>query len=317
MWRCSMSSPRPVERSETVRRPPLARIDAELPVADGFDLDLVGRRLRHDGRAVHLRPREFDLLATLARNPGRAFTRASAGRPRLGPAGDIGPRTVDVHVHWLRAKIEPAAPADAPGHRPGLRLSPRSAGRVNEPLTLGESPLTVGPTVAMSQRRDCPETGPRAQTHGHQEDRNVSISTTKRVGALALIAAVALGACSSGGASSAPSAAASAAPTSAARPARAAPPQRGRPQRHASSSTARARSSRSRRPSPRNSEPPTPASTSPSRSPGPAAGSRSSAPARPTSTTRRGRSRRTTPRKAPPARPTASPTSSSRSRSTA
>ena len=79
---------------------------AELPVADGFDLDLIGRRLRHDGRPIHLRPREFELLATLASNPGRAFTRGQLIALAWESAGEIGPRTVDVHVHWLRAKIE-------------------------------------------------------------------------------------------------------------------------------------------------------------------------------------------------------------------
>ena len=77
-----------------------------LPVADGFDLDLVGRRLRHDGRPVHLRPREFDLLATLASNPGRAFTRGQLIALAWGAGGRVGPRTVDVHIHWLRTKIE-------------------------------------------------------------------------------------------------------------------------------------------------------------------------------------------------------------------
>ena len=78
----------------------------DLPVADGFDLDLVGRRLRHDGRPVHLRPREFDLLATLASNPGRAFTRGQLIALAWDSEGQIGPRTVDVHIHWLRAKLE-------------------------------------------------------------------------------------------------------------------------------------------------------------------------------------------------------------------
>src|SRR3954470_13247329 len=57
----------------------------------------------------------------------------------------------------------------------------------------------------------------RALTRDHQEDPSVSISTPKRLGALALIAAFALGACSNSGASTAPSAAATtSAPASAA-----------------------------------------------------------------------------------------------------
>ena len=74
--------------------------------------------------AVHLRPREFQLLATLAANPGRAFTRRQLLDLAWGPRRDVDPRTVDVHVHWLRSKIErAAASADPPRDRPRLRLS--------------------------------------------------------------------------------------------------------------------------------------------------------------------------------------------------
>jgi DNA-binding response OmpR family regulator len=101
-----------------------------LAVADGYELDLVARELRHDGRLVHLRPREFDLLATLAANPGRAFTRSQLIDLAWHLDGGIGPRAVDVHVHWLRAKIEPR-PAQ-PVHlvtvrRFGYRLDPGGA----------------------------------------------------------------------------------------------------------------------------------------------------------------------------------------------
>jgi DNA-binding response OmpR family regulator len=98
-----------------------------LPVADGFDLDLVGRRLRHEGRAVHLRPQEFQLLVALASNPGRAFTRSQLIEMAWGSTVEIGPRTVDVHVHWLRAKIEgrPRQPAHLVTVRGfGYRLDP-------------------------------------------------------------------------------------------------------------------------------------------------------------------------------------------------
>lgn len=77
-----------------------------LPVADGFDVDVIGRALLHEGNPVHLRPREFQLLAILASNPGRAFTRLQLISFAWDSTTAIGPRTVDVHVHWLRAKIE-------------------------------------------------------------------------------------------------------------------------------------------------------------------------------------------------------------------
>jgi DNA-binding response OmpR family regulator len=77
-----------------------------LAVGDGSELDLATRELIRDGRAVHLRPKEFHLLEALARHPGRVHSRIQlldrVWRP--GRAGD--PRTVDVHVRWLRAKLE-------------------------------------------------------------------------------------------------------------------------------------------------------------------------------------------------------------------
>ena len=91
---------------------PLERIlrprSRTLSVASDLDveLDVIARELRRGGLPVHMRPKEFLLLAVLAANPGRAFSR----RQLLDLAWDaerrIDTRTVDVHVHWLRAKIE-------------------------------------------------------------------------------------------------------------------------------------------------------------------------------------------------------------------
>jgi DNA-binding response OmpR family regulator len=83
-----------------------ARVGASLEVADGFELDLVAHELRRDGRTVHLRPKEFQLLAMLAAHPGRAFTRRQL-LDRVWGLDQVGdPRTVDVHIRWLRSKVE-------------------------------------------------------------------------------------------------------------------------------------------------------------------------------------------------------------------
>ena len=59
------------------------------------------------GIELELKPREFELLALLTRNKGRAFTRDQV-LERLWGHDYIGDtRTVDVHVRWLREKIEP------------------------------------------------------------------------------------------------------------------------------------------------------------------------------------------------------------------
>lgn len=76
-------------------------------MAGGLYLDVVAHELRGADGAVHLRPREFQLLAALAANPGRALTRRQLLDLAWGPEPRVGTRSVDVHVHWLRSKIEP------------------------------------------------------------------------------------------------------------------------------------------------------------------------------------------------------------------
>ena len=65
-----------------------------------------------NGQVLDLRPREFDLLAHLAANPGRVYTRDQLLQSVWGFEYSGDTRTVDVHVRWLRQKIEedPAKP---------------------------------------------------------------------------------------------------------------------------------------------------------------------------------------------------------------
>lgn len=63
-----------------------------------------------DGEEVDLTATEFDLLLHLARAPGRVFERAGLLSAVWGYAGAAGPRTVDVHIAALRAKLGPASP---------------------------------------------------------------------------------------------------------------------------------------------------------------------------------------------------------------
>ncbi len=69
-------------------------------------VDLAGHRLLREGRVVPLKPRAFELLAFLLHHPGQVFTRDQLLERVWGYdyAGET--RTVDVHVHWLRAQIE-------------------------------------------------------------------------------------------------------------------------------------------------------------------------------------------------------------------
>jgi len=107
-----------------------ARSATCLPIAEGYELDLVAHELRHDGQSIHLRPKEFQLLAMLAAHPGRAYTRRQLLDRAWGPDQVGDPRTVDVHIRWLRAKIEPQA--DRPVHL----VTVRGVGyRLDPPLT--------------------------------------------------------------------------------------------------------------------------------------------------------------------------------------
>jgi DNA-binding response OmpR family regulator len=56
-------------------------------------------------RPVELRPKEFELLATLARNPGVVFDRERLLKLAWGYDYFGDSRTVDVHVTWLREKL--------------------------------------------------------------------------------------------------------------------------------------------------------------------------------------------------------------------
>jgi DNA-binding response OmpR family regulator len=76
-------------------------------VAGDVQIDLERRQVTVGGQAVELTPTEFDLLAVMARNPGRVFTRLELLDRVQGYAFEGYERTVDAHVKNLRQKIEP------------------------------------------------------------------------------------------------------------------------------------------------------------------------------------------------------------------
>jgi len=77
-----------------------------------INLDPVARRVYKGDQEVQLSAREFDLLAVLMKNAGRAMSREELIKLVWGDDWVGDPRTLDVHVRWLRLKIEedPAAP---------------------------------------------------------------------------------------------------------------------------------------------------------------------------------------------------------------
>ena len=74
---------------------------------DELTIDLARRRVELDGEEVSLTPTEFNLLAALARSPGRLFSRDALAERAFGPDFSGLSRTVDAHVMNLRKKIEP------------------------------------------------------------------------------------------------------------------------------------------------------------------------------------------------------------------
>lgn len=81
-------------------------------LAGPLRIDLAGRRVNCRGKELELQPKQFDLLTYLARNRGTVLTRDQLLQNVWGYdyVGDT--RTVDVHVRWLREKLEedPANP---------------------------------------------------------------------------------------------------------------------------------------------------------------------------------------------------------------
>ena len=92
-----------------------------LRVAD-VEVDVPRMRVSVGGRPVDVTPTEFELLATLARQPGRVFTRGQLLDAIHGVSIESYERAIDAHVKNLRRKIEPG-----PG-RPRYLLTVRGVG---------------------------------------------------------------------------------------------------------------------------------------------------------------------------------------------
>ncbi len=91
-----------------LRRSEIAATLSDAPIRV-LDVELDPARLRASiaGRPADLTPTEFALLATLARQPGRVFTRSQLLDAIHGIAFEAYERAIDGHVKNLRRKIEP------------------------------------------------------------------------------------------------------------------------------------------------------------------------------------------------------------------
>ena len=92
-----------------------ARVEPDQPKlirAGKLEVDLERHEVRHGKAKVQLRPKEFDLLALLARHPGRVFQRSELLDLVWGYDFPGYTRTVDVHVQQVREKLAAAGITD-------------------------------------------------------------------------------------------------------------------------------------------------------------------------------------------------------------
>ncbi|HEX6639056.1 MAG TPA: response regulator transcription factor [Steroidobacteraceae bacterium] len=90
-----------------LRRGENTATQSEIVRAADVTLDLARRRTQIGKRTVDLTSSEFQLLATMMRQPGRVFTRSQLLDSLRGEEGESFERAVDAHVKNLRRKIEP------------------------------------------------------------------------------------------------------------------------------------------------------------------------------------------------------------------
>ncbi len=88
-----------------LRKPVTARLNAVIELGR-LRLDPAARRVQVAGRELQMTPREFDLLRILVENNGAVLSRDQILAGAWGPRFVGEPKTVDVHVAWLRPKLE-------------------------------------------------------------------------------------------------------------------------------------------------------------------------------------------------------------------
>lgn len=79
----------------------------EVLTFDNLEIDITRHETRLGAEVLPLKPKEFDLLLFLARHKGQVLSRELILERVWGWDFVGGTRTVDVHVRWLRSKIEP------------------------------------------------------------------------------------------------------------------------------------------------------------------------------------------------------------------
>jgi len=73
---------------------------------DNLKIDLTDRQVKVDGSSIDLSPKEFELLVLLAKHPRQVFERDRLYDRIWGLDHFGNMRTVDVHINWLRDKLD-------------------------------------------------------------------------------------------------------------------------------------------------------------------------------------------------------------------
>ena len=94
-------------RVRAVARRHSGRAEAIVKVGD-LEIDTATKRVRWKGQEVALSAREYALLEALADRPGAYLTRAQLEERLYGWDEEIASNAVEVHIHALRRKLDPA-----------------------------------------------------------------------------------------------------------------------------------------------------------------------------------------------------------------
>ena len=94
-----------MRRQELSQKEKGKKTSGYIKMAD-LDIDLDKRKVTVDGKRVDLTPKEFDLLALLAANPGRSYSRDELLQTVWGYEFSGYEHTVNSHINRLRAKID-------------------------------------------------------------------------------------------------------------------------------------------------------------------------------------------------------------------
>jgi DNA-binding response OmpR family regulator len=93
-------------REEMSVKPQDSTPDAPPLVFGNLEMDTIRHMVKLEGAELELNPKEYELLKYFMQHPGKAISRDTLIQEIWGWDFSGDSRTVDVHVRWLRQKIE-------------------------------------------------------------------------------------------------------------------------------------------------------------------------------------------------------------------